>query len=111
MTTQLAAIRPSWCALLALMLLSFAGMAQTAEPVVDSNRKADSAAPVASSKSARKEPASSAPKRAKQPTRGEQSPVSPAARRATNAPIAAPGATGKHDQVQEVPCFKTRLCE
>jgi len=110
MTKQLAGIRPSWCALLAL-LLAFAGLAQAVEPAVDSSRKTDSAAPVAASKSARKEPRPSAPVRAKQKTRSEQSPPSAVSRKATNAPIAAAGTSGKQDQGQDVPCFKTRLCE
>lgn len=111
MTTQLAGVRPSWCALLALPLLALAGQAQATEPAVDSKRKTDSVAPAASSKSLPKDPGLPAPKRAKQATRSEQSAVSPAPRRATSAPIGAAGATGKQDQVQEVPCFKTRLCE
>lgn len=110
MTTQFAAIRPSWRALLALPLLALTGMVQAADPAVDSNRKADSAAPVAAGKSVRNEPGSSAPKRAKQQKRSEQSPVG-SAPKATNAPTAAPGAIAKQDQGQEVPCFKTRLCE
>lgn len=111
MTTQPAGIRPSLCALLALPLLALAGLAQAIEPAVDSSRKADSAAPVAASKSARKESAPSAPGRAKQKSRGEQAPPGPASRKASNAPIAATGSTAKQDQVQDVPCFKTRLCE
>jgi hypothetical protein len=111
MTTQLAGIRSSWCALLAVPLLALAGNVQAIEPAVDSNRKTDSGAPEASSKSIRKEPGTSLPKRAKQPTRSEQSPPSPASRKATNAPIAVSGTTGKQDQGQDVPCFKTRLCQ
>ena len=104
-------IRASWYALLVVPLFALAGQAQAMEPAIDSNRKTDSGAPAASSKSVRKEPAPSGPKRLKQQTRSEQSPVSSAPRKATNAPIAATGATAKQDQVQDVPCFKTRLCE
>lgn len=111
MTTQLAGIRPAWCALLALPLLALAGLAHSIEPAVDSSRKADSVAPVAAGKSVRKAPAPSTPGRAKQMSRSEQSPPGPASRKATNAPIAATGATAKQDQGQDVPCFKTRLCE
>lgn len=111
MTTQLAGIRPSWCALLVLPLLALAGLAQAIEPAVGSSRKVDSAAPVAAGKSVRKESGRSTPERAKQNARSEQSPPGPASRKATNAPSAATGATAKQDQVQDVPCFKTRLCE
>ncbi|TRZ90916.1 MAG: hypothetical protein D4R84_15280, partial [Rhodocyclaceae bacterium] len=101
MTKQLAGIRPSWGALLVLPLLVLAGQALAMEPAVDSNRKADSGAPTGASKSARQDRGPSAPKRAKQPVRGEQSQASPEPRKAAKAPIAGAGATGKQDQVPE----------
>ena len=111
MMAQFATMGMSWRALLALPLLAFAAMAQAGDPVVNSNRKADIGAPVAASKSARNESGPSAHKRATQAMRSEQSPAGSVPRKVTNAPVAATGATAKQDQGQDVPCFKTRLCE
>lgn len=113
MTTRLAGIHLPWRALLALPLLALACMVRAGDPGVDSNRRAEPVAPVApvaSNKTIQKAPGVSEPKRAKQQKRSGQSPVG-STPKAANTPIAAAGANAKQDQGEDVPCFKTRLCE
>ncbi len=111
MMTRILGIRPPLRLLFALLLFAIDGLAQSAELPVDSNLKIDSGAPATSGKSIRKHSGPSASKRAKQPTRHELPPVSTRPQETANVPTAVAGVDGTQNQVQEVPCFKTKLCE
>jgi hypothetical protein len=104
-------IRASCPALLALLLFAVAGQARAAEPPVDVKPKSDSGASAASGKSVRKDAKAAATKRSKQPTRGGQAPVSAAPSGGINVPVDKAAAEGKKIQAQDIPCFKTKLCE
>jgi hypothetical protein len=104
-------IRAACPALLALLLFATAGQSRAAEPPADVKPKSDSGASAASGKSVRKDAKAAATKRSKQPTRGGQAPVSVAPSGTGNAPFAKAAAEGKQNQAQDIPCFKTKLCE